>query len=407
MEENYLNSVQKISQTDWEKTPANVKRLISSLIGRIEQLEQNHQELKVEDRLSGLDASVLVTNLFLHLRRRGFSLGIGEYLAALRAVDGGFADSPDALEQTLRILWCHSLAEQDEFEPIWQLIASVTPQEPAPPPPLPPSRIPEPANQPEPLPPSPSPLPTEDKSSPDLVPLPVRAPFTPIDSKDSTELQTYYPLSRRSMIYNWRYLRRLVADGAPDVLDVEATVKRAARQGFFLAPVYRRQERNDARLLLFVDQNGSMMPLHRFTRDLVETAQFESSLPQAMVFYFHNTPAEAVYRDVYLTDKVPLPQALANCDSDTSVLIVSDAGAARGHRRLERIQATVEFLVSLKQYTTLVAWLNPMPIDRWIGSSAEIIATLVKMYPMDNEGLNQAIDIVRGQFLHPHRVSLL
>lgn len=350
--------------------------------------------------MSDFDPSTLVSDLFLRLRRSGFNLGIGEYLAALQAVDGGFANNPDALEQTLRILWCHSLAEQSEFEPIWQSIASVTTQEPAPP-------LPPPLSAPsDPLSPPP-PAPTEAQSSPDLVPLPVRALFTPIDSKDTTELQTYYPLSRRSMIYNWRYLRRPVADGVPDVLDVQATVERTARQGFFLAPIYRRRERNDARLLLFVDQNGSMMPLHRFTRDLVETAQFESSLPQAMVFYFHNTPAEFVYRDVYLTDKVPLPQALAECDGDTSVLIVSDAGAARGYRRLERIQATVEFLVHLKQYTTLVAWLNPMPINRWIGSSAEIIATLVQMYPMDNDGLSKVIDIIRGQPLHTHHSSLL
>ncbi|MBD2033830.1 VWA containing CoxE family protein [Leptolyngbya sp. FACHB-321] len=349
-----------------------------------------------------------MTDLFLRLRRQGFSLGVGEYLAALRAIDGGFADSTDALEQTLRILWCRSLTEQSEFEPIWQAVASATTQELAPPPPPPLPKTPEPINQPDPLPPAALvPLPAEERSSPDLVPLPVRAPFTPIDSKDSTELQTYYPLSRRSMIYNWRYLRRPVADGIPDVLDIQATVERAARQGFFLAPIYRRRERNDARLILFVDQNGSMMPLHRFTRDLVETAQFESSLPQAMVFYFHNTPADSVYRDVYLTKKVPLPQVLANCDSDTSVLIVSNAGAARGYRRLERIQATVEFLFHLKQYTTLVAWLNPMSIERWIGSSAEIIATLVKMYPMDNDGLSQAIDIIRGQSLHSHTASLL
>lgn len=45
-----------------------------------------------------------------------------------------------------------------------------------------------------------------------------------------------------------------------------------------------------------------------------------------------------------------------------------------------------------------------MPEERWIGSSAEIIANLVSMYEMDNDGLSEAIDIVRGQPLQ-HRSS--
>jgi uncharacterized protein with von Willebrand factor type A (vWA) domain len=189
------------------------------------------------------------------------------------------------------------------------------------------------------------------------------------------------------------------------VLDVDATIEQATRQGFYLAPVYRRQERNNAHLLLLLDQNGSMNPFHRFTRDLVETALYESSLqPEKVdIFYFHNVPAASVYKDLYLTEPVALQTVLSTCDNQTSILIVSDAGAARGYRELKRIRATTSFLFKLKQYSSLIAWLNPMPEERWIGSSAEIIANLVPMYQMDNNGLSNAIDIVRGQPLqHLH-----
>ncbi len=60
------------------------------------------------------------------------------------------------------------------------------------------------------------------------------------------------------MSYGWRYLRRLAATGIADVLDMEATVEQAARQGFFLAPVYRRPSGNQARLLLLIDRGGSI-----------------------------------------------------------------------------------------------------------------------------------------------------
>ncbi|MCY7391186.1 MAG: VWA containing CoxE family protein, partial [Leptolyngbyaceae cyanobacterium CAN_BIN12] len=229
--------------------------------------------------------------------------------------------------------------------------------------------------------------------------LPVRSPFVPAEVEDLPELYSYHPLSRRSMAYGWRYLRRSMATGVADLLDVQATVEQVAKQGFFLAPVYRRREINQAQLLLLVDQGGSMTPFHRFTHDLVETALAPGVFPdgQVQVGYFHNFPTEYLYLDDHLTLPKAMSELLADCDRETSVMILSDAGAARGYRRMERIRKTTEFLVKLKRYSGLISWLNPMPRDRWQGSSAEVIAYLVSMEQMDTEGLGNAIDVVRGQ----------
>lgn len=51
MEENSPNSIDEISQADWKKTPESVKRLVRGLIGRIEQLELQYEELKAENQL--------------------------------------------------------------------------------------------------------------------------------------------------------------------------------------------------------------------------------------------------------------------------------------------------------------------------------------------------------------------
>jgi uncharacterized protein len=347
----------------------------------------------------------LITRAFISLRQSGFKLGVGELLAAREAVAGEFGETKEELAQTLKILWCHSRSQQSQFDPIWESL-EVTPT------PKPPEKTPE--KQPNPEthqerveePPEITPLPPQEtviepKPESELSSLPIRAPFTPAENEDTSALQTYYPITRRSLIYNWRYLRRSVADGPLNVLDVNATIEQVTNQGFYLAPVYRRQERNDAHLLLLLDQNGSMTPFHRFESDLVETALYESSLEREKVnvLYFHNVPAASVYKDLYLTEPVAIETVLANCDRQTSILIVSDAGAARGYRELKRIRATTSFLFKLKQYSSLIAWLNPMPEERWIGSSAEIIANLIPMYEMDNDGLSNAIDVVRGQSL--------
>ncbi|MBW4500489.1 MAG: VWA domain-containing protein [Scytonema hyalinum WJT4-NPBG1] len=352
----------------------------------------------------------LIVRAFIRLRQSGFQLGVGELLAARQAVEGGFGENEEALAETLKILWCHSPSEQSQFDPIWEsLLMSSTPKQSEKPPPREPKLEPphqERMEEPQkPSSPPPEEAVTEIKSKPELASLPIRAPFTPVENEDTSTLQAYYPISRRSMVYSWRYLRRPVADGPLDVLDVNATIEQATRQGFYLTPVYRRREQNNAHLLLLLDQNGSMTPFHRFTRDLVETAIYESCLqPEKVnVFYFHNVPAASVYKDLYLTEPIALQTVLETCDNETSILIVSDAGAARGYRKLERIRATTSFLFQLKRYTSLIAWLNPMPEERWIGSSAEIIANLVPMYQMDNNGLSNAIDIVRGQPLqHLH-----
>jgi uncharacterized protein with von Willebrand factor type A (vWA) domain len=225
----------------------------------------------------------------------------------------------------------------------------------------------------------------------------------PAAETEVRELRTYWPVSRRSMVYTWRYLRRPVKDGPRDVLNIEATVEHSARQGFFLQSVYERRENNYAHLIMLVDQGGSMMPFHRFTRDLVDTAGNESSLERVDIAYFHNVPPANVFRNPHLTEQLPLDELLAGGSTDSSILVVSDAGAARGYRNINRIRATTDFLVNIKSLTTLIAWLNPMPKPRWSGTSAQFIERLVPMFPMDDDGFSNAVDVLRGQPAHARR----
>jgi len=89
------------------------------------------------------------------------------------------------------------------------------------------------------------------------------------------------------------------------------------------------------------------------------------------VFYFYNVPGASVYCDAYLKTPINLNEPLASCNGDTGILVVTDAGAARGFRRTERIEATADFVYRLKLHSPLQAWLNPMPRERWVGSSAQ------------------------------------
>ncbi len=353
--------------------------------------------------MNDYESQAILLAVFERLRK-DLGLGIGELLAVYRAVAGGFGtEGPEALCEVARLLWCHAREAEEDFNAVFnEVVAQMTrhtpttePVKPEPPvdrplspphePPVPPVNIPPPA--------APSPLMVEP------APLPVKTPMRPVQDITGPELRAYWPLSRRSMVYAWRYLRRTVKEGPRDVLNVAATVEQAARIGFFLCPVYDRRMQNKNHLVLLIDQGGSMVPFHRFTRDLEETARDgqKSQIQRVDLAYFQNVPPEHIFRDPHLMSPFPLKNLLAWIDPDTSVLVVSDAGAARGHRRNERIRATAEFLSQVKRRTTQLAWLNPMPQTRWAGTSAQFIARLVPMFQMDREGFGNAIVALRGQ----------
>ncbi|GAB1543378.1 hypothetical protein NUACC21_60520 [Scytonema sp. NUACC21] len=351
------------------------------------------------------DYHPILTRIFHRLRREGFNLGVAEYLDALNAIEGGWeTKSTEDLKQLVLLLWCSSFTEQGRLQIIWDSIVATDSSKQN-------SKTLEkeleasskPPNQEDETSQSRQEKIIESKSvvsqlTSEISFKPVQAPcFTPAELEEDIEFQNDWLVSRRYMVYIWRYLRRPVADGPEDELDVTATVEKAAQQGFFLQSVYRRREINHAHLLLLIDREGSMTPFHRFTRDLVETAQYESNLQRVDVGYFHNIPAQSVYQDSHLTEPIPFEEILEKCDRETSVLIVSDAGAARGYRRMERVRATTEVIFDIKRYTHLIAWLNPMPKERWTSTSAQILSYLVPMYPMDKEGLSQAINILQGQ----------
>lgn len=351
--------------------------------------------------MSDFNPHPLLDRLFYRLRQDGFALGVSEYLVTLKAIRGGWGtQDANALKQLLKSFWCHSLAQQDHLEVIFRAIsAEESPKEVE-------SRESNadsssdssPSANPSPASPGEQ-LPTVvgvSTPTPEFSLLPIKSPINLLEQQtEDRDFQAYYPISRRYMVYSWRYLRRMVGDGREDVLDVAATIAKFCEQGFFLEPKYCRRERNHTDLLLLIDQEGSMTPFHHFTRDLVETAQYESNIQQVRVGYFHNVPAEYIYRDPYLTEKVLFESILAAGDGNTSVLIVSDGGAARGDRRSERFSATAEVLWQIKQHTKLIAWLNPIPPERWRGTTAQFIAHLLPMYPLDPHGLNQAIADIR------------
>jgi uncharacterized protein with von Willebrand factor type A (vWA) domain len=208
----------------------------------------------------------------------------------------------------------------------------------------------------------------------------------------------YLPVTRRQMKQSWRYLRRMVREGPPTELDVDATVQDIGRRGLLLTPVFRARRVNRAEVLLLVDQDGSMVPFHSLSQRLVETALQGGRLTRASVYYFHNCPVGALFHDPFFQSADAIDQVLQAVSSDyAGVLIVSDGGAACGSWNPHRLQLTEQFLQHTYQRVRYLAWLNPMPQDRWANTTAGAIASQVPMFEFNRTGFDAAISVLRGQ----------
>jgi uncharacterized protein with von Willebrand factor type A (vWA) domain len=272
---------------------------------------------------------------------------------------------------------------------------------------------------PEPTPPPSVSTPTEPPESTPLIPTPALSPELTLEMEDEVQVakavlqatsqweqiaynhfiltSEYFPVTRRQMKQAWRYLRRPVREGPQTEMDVEATVNQIGHQGILLEPVLVPRRVNRAELLLLIDQDGSMLPFHALSHRLAETALRGGRLGKANIYYFHNCPIDYLYHDPNHQQAESISPLVARLSERTSLLIFSDAGAARGGFSEERLKMTKNFIDQFRQRVRYIAWLNPMPQKRWDGTTAGLVARLVPMFEVSRRGLQDAIDVLRGR----------
>jgi uncharacterized protein with von Willebrand factor type A (vWA) domain len=356
--------------------------------------------------------------LFNRLREHGLPLGIEEYMAVLRALQAGFGVSDhQALERLCRTTWVKSDEEERLFrrlfgqmltKPITRPDGTLPPESPQPRPETPAEPPPETPllEEPKPVPP------TTAQRTPRSLTLEIDEPAQIVQAvrlrrggdlgtrRPSFSLLTeYFPVTRRQMKQSWRHLRRPVREGLLEELDVRATIEKIGREGILLEPVLVPLRSNRAELVLLVDQDGSMVPFHALSRQLIETARRGGRLRRAGVYYFHDYPDEYLYCDPARREAERIPDTLAAIGKRAVLLIISDAGAARGNFDQKRVEQTQAFVQQLKQSVRHYAWLNPMPNNRWPGTTAGEIARFVPMFEISRRGLEAAISTLRGLYV--------
>jgi hypothetical protein len=354
--------------------------------------------------MSAAPLSLPLIELFTRLRQADIPLGVDDYHALLHALQAGFglADR-DALARLCRALWIKSQEHEAlfsyHFDQVFPrvsgrlkadneqsaesglfdeaFVSSARPQQ----------REPAPAAEIE--------LDMEDQA--------VQAVLHAASEQELpyprfVRSDEYFPVTRRQIKQSWRYLRRPVREGPRTEPDIAATIHEIGRTGIFLGPVLIPPRTNRAEVLLLIDQGGSMVPFQALSQRLVEGALRGGRLGEVAVYYFHNCPAQYLYREPAQREAVALQKVIDSARAGScGVVILSDGGAARRSFNPQRQEMTERFLAQCAGRFRALVWLNPTPRARWEGTTAGMLRQSVPMFDISRRGLDAAIGSLRRE----------
>jgi len=219
------------------------------------------------------------------------------------------------------------------------------------------------------------------------------------DLDDSRELGT------RNFRMALRKLRRLARDGRADTLDLDTTIRSTARRAGLLDIHMKSERRNAMKVLLLLDVGGSMDPHADISSVLFSAARSEFN--RLDVFYFHNYPYEALWRENARrqNERQSTLELIRTLGRDHRLVIVGDAtmspfeisvpGGSVEHFNEE---AGAVWLERLLQAFPHAVWLNPEPSAWWQRTpSIRLTHELMRgrMHELTVKGIDDAIESLK------------
>ena len=220
------------------------------------------------------------------------------------------------------------------------------------------------------------------------------------DKREYKNLDDSVELGTRNIKVALRRLRKWVREGAPEELDMNATIRGTAEKGY-LDINLRAERRNKISVLIFFDIGGSMDSHIKVCEELFSAAR--SEFKNMEFYYFHNCLYESVWKDNRRrhAEKLNTWDVLHKFSHDYKVIFVGDAtmspyeitypGGSVEHWNEEAGAVWMDRVANI--YENMV-WLNPTAERHWdYTPSIEVMKQLVgdRMYPLTIEGLDKAM----------------
>lgn len=215
-------------------------------------------------------------------------------------------------------------------------------------------------------------------------------------------------LNRKQLSQTWRLYKKMIPKQITPNIDLEKTVQAITKNGYLKAPVFKYAEENSAELITLIDVGPTMIAFEALADTIAASAALSTKIPNKTL-YFRGMPQRkprqsktdfALFEDKSCQSPASIAKELKSLvakNREFSILIISDGGAAKNNFSYELIDEAVLFLKTIGRFTTKAAWLNPIPKDRWKGTSAFIIQEFVSMFEIDDHCLEPVIKIFRGK----------
>ena len=220
------------------------------------------------------------------------------------------------------------------------------------------------------------------------------------DRREYRDYDANRELGVRNIKLALRRLRRFAREGAPEVLDLDGTIRSTARNAGWLDLRMVPQLHNAVKVLLFLDVGGTMDDHIKVVEELFSATRAEFKNLES--FYFHNCVYESVWKDNRRRHhRIPTVELMRKYGHDYKLVLVGDASMSP--YELEQPGGSVEhwndepgrvWIQRLLRTWPRAAWINPVPEEHWgWTTSIQNIARMMdgRMYPLTVGGLERAM----------------
>lgn len=207
-------------------------------------------------------------------------------------------------------------------------------------------------------------------------------------------------LDARNIAVALKKLRHFQNSGNEEEIALEETIDATAKNFGDIEIIFKRKKINNIKLLLLIDNGGSMEPYRERVEKLFSIAKSLRYFKDFKYFYFHNCVYDNLYTDTELWKPVPTQKVLKDFESDWKVIFIGDAlmspyelyNSFQFIYRLERTGTSgIEWLQRISKHFKKAIWLNPISSIQWQHQTVKAIKNIFPMYSLTIEGIEEGI----------------
>jgi uncharacterized protein with von Willebrand factor type A (vWA) domain len=195
-------------------------------------------------------------------------------------------------------------------------------------------------------------------------------------------------------------LRTFQNIGCEEEVDIDGTVDKTAQNFGDIEIIFKRERKNNVKLLLLIDNGGSMDPYRDRVERLFSIAKQLRYFKDFRHYYFHNCIYDNIYTDTELWEGVPTARVFKEFNADWKVIFIGDALMSpyelhNSHQFIYRMERKgkdgYEWLKSFRRHFRHAIWLNPISGLQWQHQTLKTIQKLFPMFPLTLEGIEKGV----------------